>query len=774
MKLLKAILPLILLAGCSGQKEFPLSESFDGGWLFCRGDIAAASKPGFDDSRWTGVELPHDWAIEDLPGTDSPFDPNVVHGVSSGYTEGGVGWYRKHFRDTGGWSACYLYFDGVYMDSDFWINGEHVGSHFYGYSPFCLDVSGYLNRGGDNTLAVRVDATGVTSRWYSGAGIYRHVKVIRRRGPHVKPFSTRITVSGSARATHIALSTEIVGGGNGEAVEALVVDPQGATVAAGRVVDGAAGFDLQDASLWSPDSPQLYTMRILVDGKVSDEQTFGVRFLEFSSGRGFLLNGEPLLLKGGCIHHDNGALGAMAFDRAEERKVRLLKEAGFNAVRTAHNPASKAFMDACDRLGLLVMDEFFDVWELPHFDGDYSEKFDSLWREDVASIIARDFNHPSVILWSSGNEILSNDTPRMARLSAEITEYIHSLDSSRPVTNGVNNAALKDDFLGTLDIGGYNYSRGAYVKGNRKRPWQPIVATESYASEAYAYWKDVERYPWVLGDFVWTAIDYIGESSIGWYGYDLRDDFYPWHLAWCGDIDICGRRQPQSFFRETLWTDSPMVYVAVRPAEPSFPLNPQKQKWSVWDWPDEVRSWTGVAAEGETVTVVAYSNCDRVELLLNGRSLGVRRCVRNRAEWKVRYAAGKLEARGLDDGGTACTDLLESAGEVSAIRIVAESPCMSADGQDICYLDISLVDAAGNVNPTVGEPVSISIEGPATLLAFTNSDPMDVSGFRHGTRNAWRGRCQAVIRSTREAGEVTVRVESAGGKEDSIVIKSEK
>ena len=411
---------------------------------------------------------------------------------------------------------------------------------------------------------------------------------------------------------------------------------------------------LQQPHLWDTESPTLYKIEaeVIIDGKIIDRTAldFGIRSISLDARNGFQLNGRSLELKGGCIHHDNGPLGARAFDRAEERKVELLKSAGFNTLRFAHNPPSPAMLDACDRLGMMAIVESFDVWRYGHYEDDYGSRFDSLWKTDIGNMVCRDRNHPSVIMWSIGNEITRAETQEIAGLCGEIAGYVRSLDPGRPVTAALNAVVEeKDPFFSHLDVCGYNYSAGRYRMDHERLPERVIYASESVATEAWDYWRAAEEYSWVIGDFVWTAFDYMGEASIGWRGYMLEDDFYPWNLAYCGDLDITGQRRPQSFYRQTLWDTTPSVFIFVTPPEPSFPLNPVKQVWSLWDWPDVIPCWNYSGYEERLFKVVVYSQCNQLELFLNGNSLGKQSNTeesRNMLHWEVPYRAGQLKAVG--------------------------------------------------------------------------------------------------------------------------------
>jgi len=771
--LLLGILTIILLTGCSRRENELFDSYFDDGWKFCLGENRGFENPLFSDSAWRDIVLPHDWMIEDKPGTKSPFVPEVKDGVSSGFMVGDVACYRKSFNGIEPDKVYYLCFDGVYMNADLWINGTFISNHYYGYTPFFFDVTENLQSDTTNILAMRVNTPVVTSRWYSGAGIYRHVRLLKKEINHILPFSLHITSDIVADKATVSIDY-IMKGDSTSQVEFIIEDSKGKNVACCKAVGNDIKIEVVNPHLWDIDNPYLYTLVTLVDGKIDNTQTFGIRKIEFIPNEGFYLNGKKLLLKGGCIHHDNGALGAMAFEDAEERKIRLLKEAGFNMLRMAHNPPSSTFLDACDRLGMLVIDEAFDVWNTPTFDNDYACHFDKDWRNDVKSFIDRDFNHPSVIMWSSGNEIAHGDQDEVADISAQMTAFIHSLDDSRPVTNAVNDVShSKDKLLSTLDVAGYNYSRGVYEEGHNTRPDQLIYASESYAPQAFDYWNDVKQYPFIIGDCVWTAFDYLGESSIGWYGYYLKDNYFPWHVAYCGDIDLCGDRRPQSYYRQILWQDEPRCYITAVPPESTFPKNPEKEYWSVWDWPDEVRNWSFDGFEKYPVDIVVYSNCDSVELFLNGKSLGT--CCNdhhNRFKWTAQYEAGRLDAVGFSGDTIVCSDSLETSNTATSVSIVTNVKRLRPNHRDLAFIDISFIDQNGRVDTSFDEEVKVTVSGAAELMALTNGNPMDVTGFQHDTKFAWHGKCLAIIRTTNQSGDIRLTVRSTGGLTSQIQLQS--
>lgn len=787
---------VIGLISCKKTNNEARKQLFDDNWLFHYGDVTNGENPALDDSQWRILDLPHDWTIEDIPGTNSPFDSTVVNGVASGFTRGGIGWYRKHFHidKSQAEKEFYIEFDGVYMNSDVWINGQHLGNQFYGYSTFGYNITDFLKFGKDNLIAVQVKTETITSRWYSGSGIYRHVWLTSASPLHVDNYGTIITTPEvSEERAKVSVSSTLVNS-TSENIEAtlklkivdsekkiIVQSEQKFNISKNNKTTANQDLIVEIPVLWSTDSPSLYTLvtEIEHNNKITDrtEEIFGIRSIRFDSEKGFLLNGKEIKLKGGCIHHDNGPLGAMAFDRAEERKVELHKAAGFNALRMAHNPPSPALLDACDRLGILVIDEAFDVWKYGHFEEDYSKRFYELWKTDLESMILRDRNHPSVIMWSIGNEIKQNDTQEMADLSRKLAEYTRSIDSTRPVTAGVNSVSPKKDaYLKTLDVAGYNYSPKEYIIGHERNPDQLIYASESYASQAYDYWKDVEKYKWVIGDFVWTSFDYIGEASIGWYGYYLEQSFYPFYMAYCGDIDICGIRRPQSYFRETLWSKQPLTHISVTPPVSSFPLNPKKEGWSVWDWPDEIDSWNFEGYEGKELNVWVYTQCEGVELFLNGKSLGRKKnteFTKNKLGWNVPYQKGILEAKGYDNGKEVTASVLKTADKVATIRLTADKTVLSASGQDLSYITVELVDANGNVSPVADNLVTFSISGEGSLIAVANSSPMSTESFQKDYRKAWRGTCLAILKSDKKSGKILLKanVEGLPQAEISIAVK---
>lgn len=777
------ILPLIL-AGYSAEKVHNrVTKKINNDWLFHRGDINGAESPEFNDSDWQEIDIPHDWSIADIPGTASPFDSTVENGVASGFTRGGTGWYRKYFSlpETAKNKQVFIRFEGVYKNTDVWLNGEHLGNNFYGYTPFLFNITDKVVFDKDNVLAVQVKNTSVTCRWYSGSGIYRHVWLTIVDPLHFANngvFITTPNISETESEVKVVATINNQSDNNQDANFKLIIkDEKNNTVAEGdknfsiqpkTTLDVNQLLTLSDPVLWDLNNPHLYKVeaKITVNGELKDAiiENFGIRKITFDPENGFQLNGKTINLKGGCIHHDNGPLGARAYDRAEERKVELLKEAGFNAIRFAHNPPSNVILNTCDRLGILAINESFDVWNTQHFDNDYASVFFKLWRSDMEAMVKRDRNHPSIIMWSIGNEIKNTETPEVAAICDSLGTFVRNLDPTRPVTAGVHKISdEKDEFLSHLDVSGYNYSRKRYVSDHERHPDRIMYGSESYAIQAYDYWQDVLKYPWVIGDFVWTAFDYIGEASIGWRGYPQNQDFYPWNLAYCGDIDVFGLQRPQSYYRQTLWNKNPIVKVFVEPPVPTFPLNPEKASWSIWDWPDVVESWNFEGYELKELKVTAYSNCEEVELFINGRSLGKKpNTNKNMFSWQVVYNAGELTAIAFKGGQKVDSFVLRTAEKPGEIILKADRENLKADGRDLCYIDIELVDEKGTINPKAENLINFTIEGSGKILAVGNSNPTSTESFHRPYRKAWQGKCQVIIQTLKQTGEIRLKAETDG------------
>ncbi|HEV7348399.1 glycoside hydrolase family 2 TIM barrel-domain containing protein [Telluribacter sp.] len=804
MRKLVVLFLLFISFGLFAQKSTLSSATtartipFDNGWLFIKDSTIQAEPPGYQDANWRKVDLPHDWSIEDLPNQTpeqvvGPFDRSSIGSHSTGFTVGGTGWYRKKFR-TGRNEQSKLisiHFDGVYMNSDVWLNGHHLGFHPYGYTPFHYDLTPYLKPAGqDNVLAVRVRNEGKNSRWYSGSGIYRHVWLTATAPVHVAPWGVYITtpeVSDKEAKVQVQnLVTNRQASPGTFTLSTTLVAPDGKTVGRSQrtltVQPNASATDTQNLTLtspvlWSVDSPRLYkaVTEIKAGTRLLDrvETPFGIRSIRFSSTEGFTLNGKRVLLKGGCIHHDNGPLGAAAIDRAEERKIEILKKNGFNAIRSSHNPPSEALLDACDRLGMLVINEAFDMWLVPKNPQDYHLYFEEWWQKDMEALIRRDRNHPSVIMWSIGNEIPERADSVGLRITRQLVDAAHRLDPTRPATEAIcgfwepmNRGKQWNDTapaFALLDVGGYNYQWQYYESDHRQHPDRVMVGSESFVREALENWSKVEKYPYVIGDFVWTAFDYMGEASIGHTVLSNQKDSpilgWPWYNGWCGDIDLIGYKKPQSYYRDVVWRQSPIALMVHQPLPEGL-----TEIVSKWGWPEELPSWTWPGAEGKPLQVRVFSRAPRVRLTLNGTLIGEQAIADTSitAVFEVSYQPGILRAVNVEDGKETEAIVLKTAGAPKQLRLTADRSTIKASRNDLSYVTVEVVDANGQVIPTAGLPIQFSLTGTGELAAVGNADPTDVSSVQKPRKNTFRGRALAIVRPTEKAGTITLRATAPG------------
>jgi beta-galactosidase len=768
---------------------------FDDGWRFHRGDAPGADRTAFDDSSWRKVDLPHDWSLEDLPSPDGakrsgPFDKELSRGkASTGWVVGGTGWYRKRFTLPAlGDRRFEVRFDGVYMNADIWLNGRLLGHQPYGYSSFALDLTPYA-RAGENLLAVKVKNEGQNSRWYSGSGIYRHVWLTITGPLHVGLWGIAVTTPEvSPEEAGVSVAVELANEGDavpGARVRARLVSPDGAAAGQGEAASvvparGAATAMVTVAvprpKLWSPATPALYraVVEVVAGGAVVDrvEQAFGIRRIEIDAERGLRVNGVPLEMKGACLHHDNGPLGAAAIDRAEERRVEILKAAGYNAVRTSHNPPSPAFLDAADRLGLLVIDEAFDMWERAKNPQDYHRFFGDWWAHDLAAMVRRDRNHPSVVLWSIGNEVNERADPSGIEIAKRLIAGVKRDDPTRMITNAICGFwdhkdrpwIDTDPAFALLDVGGYNYQWKEYEKDHARFPQRVMAGTESTTLEAFDYWSLVEKLPYVIGDFVWTGFDYLGESGLGRAFVEGEEpgEFtapWPWHVAGSGDIDILGHRKPQSYYREAMWRPGVLKLAVHRPLPEG-----KKEKVTMWGWPLVEDHWTWPGQEGKPLKVAVYSSCEAVALTLNGQRVGEKKtgvAERRQNAFEVAYAPGTLEAACTGTGDPRTRVALVTAGPPAKLRLVADREAIRASRDDLSYVRIEVVDAKGVVVPVARPEIRVRVSGPGELLALASADPVDLAGYRGPSRRPHQGVAQAIVRPT-GAGRIELVAEADG------------
>ena len=790
---LLTLLLLFLTASQQNGQTARIESLFDDDWKFSLGDIPEAKSPSFSDASWRDVDLPHDWSIENLPNQEAgkvigPFSKESIGTTATGYTVGGTGWYRKTFTLPANekFSQTLINFDGVYMNSEVWINGKLVGNHPYGYTAFHFDITEFLNPAGKpNVIAVKVKNEGKNSRWYSGSGIYRHVWLIQKQSVHIAHDGVFVNTESIAEneAAITVLSTVENSASNSTDVklQIRIIDGKGKVAATSETPvksiptgneDITQRIKVPKAKLWSTGEPNLYTAEISVisNGKVTDQTltAFGIRTIHFDAKTGFTLNGKPMELKGGDLHHDNGFLGSAAIDRAEERRVELMKANGFNAIRASHNPPSKQFLDACDRLGVVVMDEAFDQWVRPKNPQDYSLYFREWWKKDLKSMIYRDRNHPSVILWSIGNELNERADSIGYAIRKELVAEAHRLDSTRPVTEGVcefwDHAGRKWETAAPvfedLDVAGYNYLHKDFESDHAAYPNRIIVSTESYAAEAYAYWQGVEKHAYVIGDFVWTGMDHLGETGCGNAKIGQRSgprvglQPWPWFSNYCGDIDLCGNKKPQSYYRDVVWNNSKIEMMVHTPIPAGM-----VETYSYWGWPDEYPNWNWKGNEGKTMDVRVFSKSPLVRLELNGKIIGEQTIDTNTgitANFKVPYEAGVLKVIAIENGEAVSSKELKTTGAPAKIRLTADRSKIKANRNDLSYVKVEITDEQGNVIPDASIPVRFIVSGVGTIAGSGNANPTDMESFNNPVCKTFRGQALAILRPLKNGGKGTI------------------
>jgi len=783
------------------QENIQYKQLFDSNWKFCLGDVKGAVKSSFNDKTWRDIDLPHDWSIENLPGQEpgkiiGPFSKESIGTTATGYTVGGTGWYRKTFtlnpKDNS--SKTFIYFDGVYMNSEVWVNGKQVGIHPYGYTPFYFNISIYLNAPGKpNTIAVKVKNEGKNSRWYSGSGIYRHVWLVQSKSVSIAQNGVCITTENiNETQASVKISSSIeksISGNTAVKLVVKVIDSNGKVVQTAETQaktmvstsdEIVHNILIPKPKLWSVEEPNLYTAEVQVfandveSDKVS--ATFGIRTIQFSAQKGFLLNGKKVLLKGGCMHHDNSFLGSATIDRAEERRVQLMKAYGFNAIRTSHNPPSQQFLDACDRNGVLVLDEAFDMWERAKNPEDYHLYFKEWWKKDLELMIHRDRNHPCVILWSIGNELNERADSLGYAIRKELVAEAHRLDSTRPVTEGVcefwdhwgRKWETAAPVFTDLDVAGYNYLQKFFESDHAEYPDRIIVSTESYAAEAYAFWQGVEKNPYVIGDFVWTGMDHLGETGCGnakigkKEGQRVGLQPWPWLTNYCGDIDLCGFKKPQLYYRDVVWNNSKIEMMVHTPIPDGL-----VETYSYWGWPDEYPNWNWAGNEGKLMDVRVFSKSPVVRLELNGKVIAEQKIdiqTGITANFKVPYEAGVLKAIALNNGVEVASKELRTTGAPAKIKLTADRAQIKANRNDLSYVKVEITDAQGNIIPNAATPVTFSVSGEGEIAGSGNACPTDMESFNNKVCKTFRGQALAILRPLKnlKTGTITLKAEANG------------
>lgn len=800
-------------------------QRFNDGWYFW--------KDGYEEEK-EKIDLPHDAMLTEERS------PDIANGNATGFYPGGryiytkTLWGEESFRS----QKVLLEFEGVYMNSTIYLNGEHVGGWYYGYTNFYVDLSGKVKIGENNEVKVVADNSQTpNSRWYSGSGIYRSVNLWTGAKAHIRPEGIKVkTVSIAPAVIEVAVETEHAGGMQIE----VEIYREGRNAASATISskDGEkAVITVPDAELWSAEEPNLYTVCAILRNKdeiidMADDR-FGIRMLAWDAKGGFRINGKTIKLKGGCIHHDHGILGACSYDKAEYRRVKKLKELGYNAIRYSHNPAGKNFLDVCDELGMYVMDETFDQWKLPQSPYDYAQCFEQEWRKDVTALVSKDYNHPGVIMYCVGNEITDTGLPVGAAISKDLNELFHQLDDTRPTTIAINSMlsvlaarqaeraaleteksagkdkeesygmdreksedkdteeknlgsaevndiitllpkimasitpesleALIGECINYVDIVGYNYGQNLYEGTHELAPDRVILSTETFPSRMDSNWAYVSDHEYVIGDFMWTAWDYLGEAGVGQPVYGTKEapfsKQYPCLTAACGSMDLTGFPESQAYYTAVLWGAYKRPYIGVRPVIHSG----EDYTLGRWRLTDSLNCWTWDNQEGKAAEIEVYSIGESAELFQDGESLGRVPLKSCRCEFKTVYKAGRLEAVSYDqDGNEIARSELLTAEEESVLTILPDETQIKADGEDLLYVAVHITDKNGTLKMMTDKKVSFSVEGAGTLLAVGSGNPETTEKFSDGSYTTWHGRVLAVVKSNGEKGFVRITAMSEG------------
>ena len=780
-----AVLPIM----CSAREV----TSFNSGWKFSlESDVQpGVSDPEFNDRSWRQLDLPHDWAIEGDFSQDNPSGPG------GGALPGGVGWYRKQFRIRNLDCRYKIEFDGIYMNSSVYVNGHLVGTRPYGYISFSYDITDFLVRG-SNTIAVRVDNSDQpNSRWYSGCGIYRDVRLVKVTPVHVAQWGTYVTARTDSNRATLDIETRIENDGDAGqsfSVWSTVLDSKGRIVASRSTrCDSTVvrqTFDVQNPHLWDIEDPHLYTLRteIRKDGRTIDSysSTFGIRDIRFDAATGFYLNGKHVVINGVCLHHDQGCLGTAVNRRAIERQLQILKDMGCNAIRCSHNPPSPVLLDLCDSMGFLVMDEAFDMWHKKKTGQDYARFFDDWAERDLTDMILRDRNHPSIVIWSIGNEVQEQwDYSLGMEIAPRLAGLIRSLDPTRPITAGCNEPGVRNPLFqsGALDIIGFNYHNSNVESVPRLFPGKPFIVTESvsalmtrgyyempsdeqsvrperwdkpYYNESFACsaydnvctpWGShheenllfLKRLPFVAGQFVWTGFDYIGEPTP--YGWPARSSYF-------GIIDLAGFPKDIYYLYQSEWTDKTVLHL--------FPH---------WNW-----------KPGQEVDMCCYfNNADEVELFVNGQSEGIAQKDSTHASvhWKVKYRPGTVKTVARKDGRQIAVQEIHTAGEPAMIRLTADRRKIKSDGRDLSFVTVEILDKDGNLCPQADNLVEFKVRGAAFIAGVDNGSPISLERFRDSRRKAMNGKCLVVLQNNGRDGRIKLTASSGLLKTDAVTLDAD-
>jgi len=771
---------------------------FDKDWHFHLGDVSDGQTTSLNDADWRQLNLPHDWSIE---GKFSKDNPATAEG---GALPGGIGWYRKTFTVPASSKnkLVYIDFDGVYQKSDVWVNGHHLGFRPNGYISFRYELTPYLNFGGKNTIAVKVDnSVQPNSRWYSGSGIYRNVWLVTTNKIAVNHWGTYVTTPQvDEKSAKVALSVQISAKEKVSAltINTVIYDEAGKVVAhddktvsvSDTLVKANQEITVENPVLWSVENPYLYKIvtKVSANGNVVDEYTtpLGIRYFNFDADKGFSLNGKPMKILGVCDHHDLGSLGAAVNTRALERQLQILKAMGCNGIRTSHNPPAPELLDLCDKMGFIVMDEAFDCWEWKKATFDYHLYFKEWHKRDLEDQILRDRNHPSVIIWSIGNEIPQQGDTSALRIAPELAGIVHSLDTTRPLTTANDRPDTSNKIIksGAIDLIGYNYHEFDYAKFHDRYPGKKFIATETtsglemrghydmpsdsiriwpsrwdkpftdgnadnsvsaydnvrptWGSTHEATWKVMKKYDFLSGLFIWTGFDYLGEPTP--YTWPSRSSYF-------GIVDLAGFPKDIYYMYQSEWTNKPVLHI--------FPH---------WNW-----------TPGKTVDIWAfYNNADEVELFLNGKSLGIKKKTGDdlHVMWRIKFEPGTLKAVSRKDGKVILTREIHTAGKPAKIELVADRKNIKADGKDLSFITVKILDKDGNVVPDANNLVNFKINGNAFIASVDNGDEVSHDPFKADYRKAFNGLALAIVQSKDKGGNITLTATSDGLQAATIVLQS--
>lgn len=796
-----AVLFMAGLGICKAQ-NVRTTSNFSKEWKFNLGDVSDAKEPTFDDSKWRSLNLPHDWSIEGEFSEKNPATPD------GGALPGGIGWYRKQFslNETEKNKTVFIDFDGVYRNSEVWINGHYLGIRPYGFSSFRYEMTPFLNFGAKkNVLSVKVDnSKQPNSRWYSGSGIYRNVWLVVTNPVFVDHWGTYVTtpeITVNSAKVHlvtnvrnkkstdqkITLKTLIYNAGGVE----LVNKSSLGDVLKDSLLEISQDLQVPKPILWNLEKPYLYKMvsQVICDGKVTDsyETTLGIRYFKFDREKGFFLNDKPVKILGVCDHHDLGCLGAAINVRALERQLEILKDMGCNAMRTSHNPPAPELLDLCDKMGIIVMDESFDMWKMAKTQFDYHLNWDQWHKRDLEDLVVRDRNHPSVFMWSIGNEIPEQSKPQGESIAKELSAIVKNLDKTRPITAACNEPNPENFLIksGALDLTGVNYHHEIFAhfpenfkgqtfigsettsafetRGSYDMPSDSILRWPTYYGRPFTSgntdyscssydnccaawgstheesWREIKKYPFLTGMFIWTGFDYIGEPTP-----------YPWPAksSYFGIIDLAGFSKDCYYMYQSEWTKKPVLHILPH-----------------WNWEGK---------EGKPIDVWAYSNCEEVELFLNGKSLGTRKKGTDDLHlmWRVTYAPGTLKAIGRTGGKVILTQEIKTAGKASKIILSPDHHQIKADGDDLSFVKVTILDKDGNMVPRADNLVKFKIIGEGKIAGVDNGSQISHEPFKADYRKAFNGLCLAVVQSTTKSGKIKLTATSEGLESATVEIDS--